>query len=1236
MIADHSIDFQTYIQSLSEERTYKDWQDLYTPTDAIDRQRLEPKKSRRRLDLSLMVQTVPQQQEGEAPDREKIERLNILEGLRKYAASHVLLVGRPGSGKSTALERLLWEEAEKGKHKELNQKIPVLVELRRYKTSVLDLIRDFLTRHNLDLNRTEIENLLFTGRFLLLVDGLNELPNEEARRDLNGFRQKYHRVTPMIFTTRDLGIGNDLGIEKRLEMQPLTKAQMQQFVRAYLPEVGEQMLRQLDGRLGELGETPLLLWMLCEVFNYAKQIPTSLGVLFRWFSGEYHKLKGDVPIAEGLRNWQSELLQHLAFVMMQGDNSTELRLTISKQQARNVLGTFLQNKVAFSDDCARRWLEDLLKYHLIQLRTDNEIEFRHQLIQEYYAAEFLLLQLDNVSDEKLKRDYLNYLKWTESVALMLGLVNDEEQALRVVKLALDVDLKLGARLAGQVKREYQKKTVDLILELDIHKLLKVELLGITHSEYAIAFLSESLQHEDSIVRWSAAYVLGEIGNEAAVSALIPTLQDKDSIFRANTAYVLGKIGNEAAISALIATLQDKDPFVRWRSAYALGKIGNEAAVSALIAALQSKYSDVRESSAEELGKIGNEVAVSALISALQNKYSDVRENAAEALGKIGNEVAVSALISALQNKYSDVRENAAEALGKIGNEVAVSALIEALHDQSSGVRENAAEALGKIGNEVAVSALIEALHDQSSDVCWRAAYALGKIGNEVAVSALIEALHDQSFGVFWRTAYILGKICNVTAVSALIKAWHDKYSLTRVRSAKALRETRNKAAVSALISALQDKSSFVRGSAAEALAKKDNEVAVSTLISALQDEDSYVRANAAYALGEIRNEAAVSALISSLQDEVYSVRNSVVYGLGKIGNEAAVSALISSLQDENYLVRWESINALREIRNEAAVSALISSLQDENSYVRGSAAYALGEIGNEAVIPALIAALQDEDLGVRIKATDALGGIGNEAVIPALIAALQNEYSDVRGSAAYELGEIGNEAAISALINTLQDEGSHVRSKAADALGKIASSKVLFQIWELQLKTPSWDKSNAISKIQERCKFYNHEIFYSALDEEINNADPLNNSLNTLNQTLKIMSEKPPVQMNFHAPITSSSVAGNVEGDNIATQNNHLPTQDITKLETVLEQLLEKMEQDKPTVIDAQPIVAQAVESYPVLKDRQVIEQVIKNHPTLKVRLQRAVTAAGIETVKILFAPAGIPIEAIRAWNQPE
>ncbi|MEH2422139.1 MAG: HEAT repeat domain-containing protein [Nostoc sp.] len=1207
MVADHSIDFQIYLQSLSEDDTFRDWQDLYTPTDALDRQRLEPKKSRRRLEtLSLMVQTVPQQPEGEAPDREKIERLNILEGLRKYAASHVLLVGRPGSGKSTALERLLWEEAQKGKQGELNQKIPVLVELRRYKTSVLDLIGDFLTCHKLDLNKTEIEKLLFIGQFLLLVDGLNELPNEEARRDLDGFRQKYHRFTPMIFTTRDLGVGGDLGIEKKLEMQPLTEAQMQKFVRVYLPEVGDEMLRHLAGRLRELGETPLLLWMLCRVFDSDRQIPTSLGVLFRCFSGEYDKLKKYVPIPEGLRNWQAELLQHLAFVMMRGNNSTEVQLTISKQQARNVLGTFLQNKVPHADNCAKSWLEDLLKYYLIQLRTDNEMEFRHQLIQEYYAAEFLLTQLDNISDEKLKQDYLNCLKWTEPMALMLGLVNNEGQALRVVKLALDVDLKLGARLAGEVKQEYQKKTVDLILELDIHQLLKVELLDITHSEYTVTFLNNSLHDKDSDVRRSAASALGGIGNEAAVSVLIGALQNEDSDVRRSAVYALGRIGNEAAVSALISALQHEYSDVCWSAGSALGTIGNEAVVSALISALQHEYSVVRQSATDALGRIGNEAAVSPLISALQHEYSDIRQSAADALGRIGNEAAVSALISALQHEYSDVRWSAADALGRIGNEAAVSALIGALQHEDSHIRWIAADALGKIGNEAAVSALISALQHEDSHVRQSATDALRKIGNEAVVSALISDLQDEDSHVRWNATDALERIGN-------------------------------EAAVSALIGTLQDEDYYIRRRAADALGIISNEAAVSALISALQDEDSHVRWSAADALGRIGNKAAVSALISALQHEYSDVCWSAADALGRIGNEAAVSALIGALQHEDFHVRWIAADALGKIGNEAVVSALIGILQDEDSHVRWSAAFALGRIGNEAAVSALIGALQHEYSDVRWGAAFALAKIGNEAAVFALIGALQHEYSTVRRSAAFALERIGNEAAVSALIGALQDEDYYVRRSAAEALKKIAGSEVLHNIWELQLETPSLEKRDIISTIQERCKFYNHEIFYSALNEKINNADPLTSSLNTLNQILKFMSETPKNDFTgaTFGNITGS-ITGNIQGDNIGTQNNYASTKDIADLETVLHQLLEKMEQDKPTVINAQPIVAQAVESHPILKDRQVIEQVIKNNPTLKVRLQRAVTAAGIETIKILFAPAGIPIEAIRAWYQPE
>jgi predicted NACHT family NTPase len=279
------IEFDAYLRSISSH--YDKWWQLYTLTDAQTKTQQEPSP----FDFGLMVQTV----QGDRPItsdasglesqsfKEKIERFPVLEGIRKFVKEHrqVLLVGRPGSGKSTTLARLLLEEAravggteedppnplKKGEqegaedsggastHVERQVKvplfkgdlggskglgdstspIPVLVELRFLSNStILDRIQAFFQRHDLLLDRTQIEDLLFHRRLLLLMDGLNELPSEAARLDVAKFRQDYPKVS-MIFTTRDLSLGGDFGLEKKLEMQPLTEAQMQAFVRSYYP-----------------------------------------------------------------------------------------------------------------------------------------------------------------------------------------------------------------------------------------------------------------------------------------------------------------------------------------------------------------------------------------------------------------------------------------------------------------------------------------------------------------------------------------------------------------------------------------------------------------------------------------------------------------------------------------------------------------------------------------------------------------------------------------------------------------------------------------------------------------------------------------------------------------------------------------------------------------------------------------------------------------------------------------
>jgi hypothetical protein len=99
------IDFQPYLNAIST--TYEKWWQLYTLTDAQGKQR-QSKEVAPIFDFGLMVQTV-KKEEREQRQEEKVERFSVLEGIRKYADQQVLLVGRPGSGKSTALARLMLE-----------------------------------------------------------------------------------------------------------------------------------------------------------------------------------------------------------------------------------------------------------------------------------------------------------------------------------------------------------------------------------------------------------------------------------------------------------------------------------------------------------------------------------------------------------------------------------------------------------------------------------------------------------------------------------------------------------------------------------------------------------------------------------------------------------------------------------------------------------------------------------------------------------------------------------------------------------------------------------------------------------------------------------------------------------------------------------------------------------------------------------------------------------------------
>jgi len=804
-------------------------------------------------------------------EREQV--LDLGQALRQH--SRLVLLGVPGSGKTTLLSYLALTYARSLAQERLNlaeSRLPILIPLRQV-ADRLPPLPDHLTAsyRGMKLEPPDgfFQQRFHDGRCIVLLDGLDEVRDEEQRRRVAAWVDKLVSIYPdnrYVVTSRPLGYSaapltngfTELTI-RDFEMKDVEQFAENWTLAIELAAIGDtqEARRRADlnakdliaaieanERVQRLAVNPLLLSIIALVHRYRATLPQRRVELYEECTdvllGYWDIAKGIVVELDPAKNRQ--VLQPLALEMHQRG----LR-EMGRKEAEGTLGRELP-KVGGDAKRAGEFLNNIKdRSGLLVERGLNLFGFSHLTFQEYLTAR-ALAEGDNLS---LLIEHLRDNWWRE-VVLLYASLRDATLLIQAIREQREDIFKSNLFLAGRcladataVDPSLRREVTDGLLdefwngEYELLRGIAQEALAEIRSDYVVKHFLGKLRDESDEVRGRAAEALGEIGSERAIEPLVASLRDGSDDVRERAAEALGRIGSERAVEPLIASLRDESADVREWTAWALGEIGSECALEPLIASLKDENDDVRESAAEALGKIGDERAVEPLIASLRDASYSTRVSAAKALGEIGSERAVELLTASLRHKMGFVQMWAAEALGRIGSEHALEPLIASLRDAGDYVRGSAVLALGEIGSERAVEPLIASLRDESEHVRWKAALALGRTGSERAVEPLIASLRDESADVREWAAWALSQIGSERAIEPLIASLRDESADVREWTAWALGEIGNHRAVDVLIASLKDESDSVRWRAAEALGEIGKEEAVDALIGALQDEGEW-------------------------------------------------------------------------------------------------------------------------------------------------------------------------------------------------------------------------------------------------------------------------------------------------------------------------------------------------------------------------------------------------------------
>lgn len=309
----------------------------------------------------------------------------------------ILILGEAGSGKSTALKRIAYVLAGKGLELEDRYQIPILLratELAAAKGISLVEYCDEWSKKVADTNKSCFSiDELNDGQLVVLIDALDELSNDVERKKIldliNGFHEKYPRCK-VIVTSRDYSFIKDIEELRTFEafrLSPISFKQAEKIIdrlqkgKNLQPDKAKEIIRRLQEIHG-MELNPLLVTVFAATSDYSRQdIPANITELFKKFAelmlGRWDETKGlSQQYHAPLKDF---ILTKIAFAIHERKGTG-----IHIDEFRTMMSNELTARGHEAD--LNQILDEILNRSSLFRIIGNRIEFRHHLLQEFFAG----------------------------------------------------------------------------------------------------------------------------------------------------------------------------------------------------------------------------------------------------------------------------------------------------------------------------------------------------------------------------------------------------------------------------------------------------------------------------------------------------------------------------------------------------------------------------------------------------------------------------------------------------------------------------------------------------------------------------------------------------------------------------------------------------------------------------------------------------------------------------------